>query len=67
MFYILERELKERNITRRILSKEIGIAETTLSLKLNGKRDFTLSECNAIKEYLNTNLGLDELFATKLH
>ena len=35
---------------------------STLSLKINGKAEFTLSESMALKEIIGTDLPLNELF-----
>lgn len=35
---------------------------STLSLKINGKAEFTLSESVALKEIIGTDLSLNELF-----
>lgn len=35
---------------------------STLSLKINGKAEFTLSESVALKEIIGTDLPLNELF-----
>ena len=40
MYYILERELKKKKITREMLAKELDISTSTVSCKLNIKELF---------------------------
>lgn len=42
------------------LAKAMGISITTFTLKINGKRQFTLDECNRIANILGTTL--DDIF-----
>ena len=53
MYPNLRAELARKGITVRLLAKKIGMATSTLSLKLSGKSSFTLEEAIAIKQYLN--------------
>jgi len=62
MFYILEKELKEKNITREKLANELGMSISTISVKLNGKTQFNLDEIRSIKKLLNFNGSIDDLF-----
>ena len=51
------------NDTGMELSKALGISETTLSAKLNGKSEFTRSEIAKIKErYRLSAIAVDEIF-----
>lgn len=50
--------------TQEALSKSIGISYSAFSLKLNGKREFTLSECQRIAKKLGTTLN--DLFFTEI-
>jgi len=38
------------------LAKAIGLSLSAFTAKINGKRDFTLPECNRIANVLNTTL-----------
>lgn len=38
------------------LAKAIGLSISAFTAKINGKRDFTLQECNRIATVLNTTL-----------
>lgn len=64
MFYILEKELKKKNITREKLSCELGLSISTVSTKLTGKSQFCLDEIKKIKSLLNYEGTIDELFKT---
>ena len=44
--------LKERGVNQAELAEVIGISPTTLSLKINGKADFKLSEIKRICSFL---------------
>lgn len=46
--------------TQETMAKAIGLSYSTFSLKLNGKRDFTLPECNRIAKKVKKTL--DDLF-----
>lgn len=56
----LEAELKRKSITRENLAKELDCTISTVSQKLNGKYDFTLSEALVLKNLLNCSI--DYLF-----
>lgn len=43
-----------------MLAKAMGLGINTMNLKLNGKRQFTLGECNRIAKALGTTL--DKIF-----
>lgn len=45
----------KRGLTLKKLSNLIGISNTTLSYKINNKREFTSSEIKALQEVLNLN------------
>lgn len=49
----LRGKMVELRVTQGDLAKELGISPSTLNLKLNGKREFTLSEIWRIKLALN--------------
>lgn len=46
-------ELVLRNETQGDLAKLLGVTETTLSFKLNGKSDFTIREVEQICEHFD--------------
>lgn len=52
----LEAELKRKAITREILAKELNCSLSTVSQKMTGKYDFTLSEALKIKDLLNCSI-----------
>ena len=53
-------EMILKGYTQEAMCKKIGLSPSAFSLKLNGRRDFTLPECAQIAEALETNL--DALF-----
>ena len=65
MYFILERELKNKSITREQLAKKLGISISTISCKLNDKSEFSIKECRKIKEILDFHGSIDELFRTE--
>ena len=46
-------EIAKAGETRRSLAEQIGISETSLGNKINGKRDFTVAEAVRICEILH--------------
>ena len=63
MYKRLESEMVLHNVTRKDLADAIGVQYNTILLKLRGVYGFTLDEAFKIKEFLKTDLPLDELFA----
>lgn len=49
-----------KGYTHNNMAKSIGLSFSTFNLKINGKRDFSLPECNRIAARLGKTL--DELF-----
>lgn len=62
LFRNLEAERVKAGLTKYEFSKEVGIPYNTLSRKLHGKSEFTLSECVRIKKKLGVDMPLDTLF-----
>ena len=62
MYYNLEAELKRKNIKRQDLANFLGVALTTVSDKMQGKSDFSLSVALKIKKWLGGNMPVEELF-----
>lgn len=62
MYPNIRAEMARQKITGRLLADLIGIAEVTMSTKLNGKSEFTLSEAIAVKKALKTDMPLEVLF-----
>lgn len=60
----LEAELKRKNIRRVDLAKAMNLAISTMSDKLTGKSDISLSLAKKIKEFLKIDTPLEILFAT---
>lgn len=62
MYPNLRAEMARHGVTGGMLAQELNITESTFSLKLNGKYDFTYAEAIAIKLVLKSDLTLEELF-----
>lgn len=62
MYPNLEAEIARTGTTRKVLSKKLGITPTTLSLKLSGKSSLSLPEAVMIKNLLEVNIPIEELF-----
>ncbi len=62
MYLNVKAEIKRRNLTLEDVAQALNIRTSTLSLKLNGKAPITLKEAKAIKDYLNSDIPLEELF-----
>lgn len=62
MFRNVDAELKRNGMTRGDLAKALGVRPSTMSLKLNGKSIIPLTQALKIKEILNTDLPLEQLF-----
>lgn len=61
-FPVLETEMTKRGIFKRDIIGLIGIEASTLSYKINGKREFTLDEALAIWRKWFSDIPVDELF-----
>lgn len=57
---ILRGAMETAGYTHETMAKVIGLSFSAFNLKVNGKREFTLSECKRIAKKLNKTL--DELF-----
>lgn len=64
MYNNLEAELKRKRIRRVDLAHKLGIAISTVSEKLNGKSEISLSLAYKIKKILATEMPIEELFYT---
>ena len=63
MYSTLKAEMARKNLTIVDLSEKTGIRYNTLAAKLKGKYSLTLPEAIAIKNALDVDLSIDELFA----
>ena len=57
----LRMELARRGLTQIDLSRELGLTPGTVSRKVSGGT-FTLHEMRQIKQYLGTDMSMDDLF-----
>lgn len=65
MFKNLEAEISRRGIKKGDIARMLNIQATTLSNKLSGKSELTMSEAIKIKQFLGVNMPLEELFAAQ--
>lgn len=56
MFWKLRGALREKNIKQSELAREVGMSNSTLSFKMNGKSQFTLEEMKKISEILSKDV-----------
>lgn len=63
MYRNLEAEMVRKGITQNQLAELLKLNASTVSLKMNGKRDFSLNEAMRIKDILNVDIPLEKLFA----
>jgi plasmid maintenance system antidote protein VapI len=61
--YNIEKRMQKLHTTKRDLSKSLGIKESSLSMKLAGKRGLTIEEGVIISKFLE--ISMDELFMGK--
>ena len=57
-------ELKRKNIAQKVVADLIGCTERTVTNKINGSTDFTISEAFAIRKNLLPEFDMDYIFKT---
>lgn len=62
MFPNLKAEIARKGYKEKDMAKKIGVSPRTLSNKITGRSDFTLSEMLAIKQNFFPDLSLEYLF-----
>lgn len=62
MYGNVKAEIARRNMTALSLSEKTGIRYQTLTAKLAGASPITIKEAKAIRDALNPELSIDELF-----
>ena len=62
MYINLRYEMNKQHKKQKDIANHLGITEMQFGRKIRKQTEFKLSECLAIKEYLNSNLSIDELF-----
>lgn len=62
MYANLNAEMARKKITQIDLAKLLDISPSTLSEKMNGKKDFKLAECKKIVREAFENCSIDYLF-----
>ena len=64
MFREIRAAMLLKGMTADTLAERIGISKAALSTKMNGKRDFKLTEMIKIRDTLAPDETLDKLFVT---
>ena len=62
MFNKIEMEIFVKHLSKKKIAEALGITYNTLLLKLSGKATFTLDEAMKLKEVLQSDLPIEELF-----
>lgn len=62
MYRELEAKIAYRGISKKQMAEGIHMNYSTLLSKMGGKSKFTLDEAASIKEYLEEDLTIEELF-----
>ena len=62
MYRNLKAEMARNDVTARELAKRVGMTEASFSLKMHGKRQFSIYEAKRIRRVLGTDVELEELF-----
>ena len=65
MYPNLNAEMARKNVTQIDISEKLNISYSTVSDKINGKKDFKLKECKDIISKLLPGNTIDYLFQTK--
>ena len=63
MYRNLEAEMVRKGITQNRLAELLNLNSSTISLKMNGKRDFSYKEALRIKAILDVDIPLEKLFS----
>ncbi len=58
----LDKELRNKNMSKKTLAAEVHIRYQTFIVKCGGKNCFTLDEAMSIQKALKTSLTLEQLF-----
>ena len=62
MYSNLRAEVVRKGLKISDLAKEIGLNNTGMSQRMNGKTKFTFDEAKQIKDALGVDMALEELF-----
>ena len=62
MYKKLETQIAYRGISKKQLAVDINMKYSTFLEKMSGKSKFTLDEAVRIKEYLQEDIAIEELF-----
>ena len=62
MYPNLRAEMARKNVTIAQVAAALGVQPATISRKMIGTNDFTLTELLAIKDFLKVEMPVEELF-----
>ena len=62
MYRVLESKIAYKGISKRQMAEDIGMNYNTLLAIMSGKSKFTLDEAVGIKNYLQEDTSIEELF-----
>lgn len=62
MYSFLRGEMYKAHITVSALARQIGVTEKTLRNKISGETDFTWPEALTVRNIVNPEIGMEELF-----
>lgn len=62
MFCEIEQIILFNHLSKRDLASHLSMSYGTLMCKLRGEYDFTLNEAILLKDFLHTELSIEELF-----
>ena len=62
MYRVLESKMAYKGISKKLLAEAIGMNYNTLLAKMSGKSKYTLDEAVRIREYLEEEIPVEELF-----
>lgn len=62
MYKELEAQIAYQGISKKQMAVDINMKYTTFLSKMSGKSKFTLDEAVCIKEYLQEDIAIEELF-----
>lgn len=65
MYENVERLIFEKKLKKSDIAHEVGITYNTLLLKLSGKYKFTLDEAVALRNILDPDMPIEEMFKTE--
>lgn len=62
MYPNLKAEMARRGVLAKDIAVMLGVTETTISNKINGKFGFSLKEAMMIRDFIGADMTIDQLF-----